>query len=154
MEASDKLASRAGQASGTSQPAEFPRTSASLLAPGRPIPQLQALPEGAEGLFPKSLTQKSQDLGTGSLAEERKLSQEVRVPVAVILVGRAASYAEKTGQDGFVLAKKRFLIFLKDDVARLRSSMFFVYICLLRGAQYMKFFSKTTLLIFNNINKV
>lgn len=84
----------------------FPGHPAALLALGRPIPQLQALPEGAEGLFPMSLTQQSQDLGAGSLAEERKLSQEVRVPVAVILVGRAASYAEKTGQDGFVLAKK------------------------------------------------
>lgn len=39
------------------------------------------------GLSPGPLTQLCQDLGTGPLAEERRLSQEVRVPVAVILVG-------------------------------------------------------------------
>lgn len=106
----------------------FPGHPASLLAPGRPIPQLQALPEGAEGLFPKSLTQQSQDLGTGSLAEERKLSEEVRVPVAVILVGRAASYAEKTGQDG-VVSKEKVLHFSKRRCCSFKEfHVFFLYL--------------------------
>lgn len=55
-------------------------------------------PEDAVGLFPKSLTQQSQIWGAGPWAEEGTLNQEVRVPLALNLVGVGSQLCGKDEQ--------------------------------------------------------
>ena len=50
------------------------------------------------GLFPKSLTQQSQIWGAGPWAEEGTLNQEVRVPLALNLVGVGSQLCGKDEQ--------------------------------------------------------